>query len=180
MPQIAIEVQINSMSSSPNTVAATTTQDSSSGAPSLSQENKVKLLIKNVSFWLELKSKKVKYVFTKCDSFTQGSDPLATPFVAGAGDGTQGTRPPDKATLLAQRRARKQGRRLKKAINDIALQAAKAAPSAEVVANAVANIKQEMSDEYVESIWDSGQLVRPAVSPDSNGHELVELAEVKL
>ena len=65
-------------------------------------------------------------------------------------------------------------------MNDIALQAAQAAPSAEVVANAVANIKKEMSDEYVESIWDSGQLVRPAVSPDSNGHELVELAEVKL
>ena len=180
MPQKAIEVQVNSMSTSLDTVAATTTQDSSSGAPSLSQETKVKLLIKNVSYWLKLKSKNVKYDFTKRDSFTQESDPLATPFAAGAGDGTQGTRPPDKATLLAQRRARKQGRRLKKAINDIALQAAKAVPSAEVVANAVANIKQEMSDEYVESIWDSGQLVRPAVSPDSNGHELVELAEVQL
>ena len=130
----------------------------------------------NVSPWLKSKSKNVKYVFTKSDSFTQESDPHASPFAAGAGDGTQGTCPPDKATLLAQRRARKQNQ---KATNNIAPQAAQAAPSLEVaapsievVANAGTGIKKEMPG--------SRQLVRPAVTPDSNGLEPVELYEVKL
>ena len=138
----------------------------------------------NVSPWLKSKSKNVKYVFTKSDSFTQEFDPHASPFAAGAGDGTQGTCPPDEATLLAQRRARKQNW---KATNNIAPQEAQAAPSLEVaapsievVANAGTGIKKEMPDECVETNWDSRQLVRPAVTPDSNGLEPVELYEVKL
>ena len=130
----------------------------------------------NVSPWLKSKSKNVKYVFTKSDSFTQEFDPHASPFAAGAGDGTQGTCPPDEATLLAQRRARKQNW---KATNNIAPQEAQAAPSLEVaapsievVANAGTGIKKEMPG--------SRQLVRPAVTPDSNGLEPVELYEVKL